>query len=574
MSISNLFTEHHKPWQNLRVNSITVDKIEVIDTTGEGNQIFTCPIQETLPAPKNGSLVSLKTSPTTYEFYFSDGNSWTKVSNQPGTGTVSGPAMSTDYAIATWDGVSGELLRDNTAVIQNGNLLLETTKSLSADIINTAGVGANLELNAGSGTIQANDSILLEEGAVVAPTKHIANLAPPTDPTHLTNKQYVDAQVSTKGDVNGPASSTDDAIARFDGITGKLIQNSNVIVNDVGDTQINSATPSNSSATGALTVAGGVGIGEDLYVNNDIYGSSLTIDAVKLNLDTQGTDAILSTQAQNLVMEVADPKQFVVRNSNTGDVMVIEPTFVRSNQVLQSNNITSVASSNLSINTNNQGGATNSASTSVSTGTTANGNSGIASLSSGNVSGSGDSGNVDIGSGTINTGVAGNVNINIGGTQKLQITPTSTTTNNLISCALPPTLGDHLTNKTYVDSLETFVSGGGAMVSYSASNVNAGHAFAYAYLGTDKYFVKLTGCYTFTPNNGSGSIRINCGASFNSSIANGDCVAVGMLKNTVSGAETPFFIKRYDLANRIIIDFTGLTVGNAYRLTFNTIVAK
>src|ERR1700720_1962801 len=30
------------------------------------------------------------------------------------------------------------------------------------------------------------------------------------------------------GDVDGPASSTDDAIARFDGITGKLIQNSTV----------------------------------------------------------------------------------------------------------------------------------------------------------------------------------------------------------------------------------------------------------------------------------------------------------------------------------------------------------
>lgn len=130
-------------------------------------------------------------------------------------------------------------------------------------------------------------------------------------------------------------------------------------------------------------------------------------------------------------------------------------------------------------------------------------------------------------------------------------------------------------NVTNVNNAEnTFVSGGGAMQSYSASNVNAGHAFAYAILGTEKNWIKLTGCYTFTPNNPSGSIRINCGASFNSSIANGDCVAVGMLKNTVSGAETPFFIKRYDAANRIIIDFTGLTSGNAYRLTFNTIVAR
>lgn len=34
------------------------------------------------------------------------------------------------------------------------------------------------------------------------------------------------------GDVVGPASATDDAIARFDGTTGKLIQNSGVTVSD------------------------------------------------------------------------------------------------------------------------------------------------------------------------------------------------------------------------------------------------------------------------------------------------------------------------------------------------------
>jgi len=127
---------------------------------------------------------------------------------------------------------------------------------------------------------------------------------------------------------------------------------------------------------------------------------------------------------------------------------------------------------------------------------------------------------------------------------------------------------------TVNNAQETFVSGGGAMQSYAASNVNGGHAFAYAILGTEKNWIKLTGCYTFTPNNPSGNIRINCGASFNSSIANGDSIAVGIMKNTVSGAETPFNIKRYDAANRIIIDFTGLTSGNAYRLTFNAIVPK
>jgi len=48
----------------------------------------------------------------------------------------------------------------------------------------------------------------------------------------LVDKAYVDAQVSGLGDFVGPASSTDNAILRFDGTTGKLGQNSVVTIAD------------------------------------------------------------------------------------------------------------------------------------------------------------------------------------------------------------------------------------------------------------------------------------------------------------------------------------------------------
>lgn len=41
-------------------------------------------------------------------------------------------------------------------------------------------------------------------------------------------------QNNTLGDVVGPATATDEAVARFDGITGKLIQNSVVLITDLG----------------------------------------------------------------------------------------------------------------------------------------------------------------------------------------------------------------------------------------------------------------------------------------------------------------------------------------------------
>ena len=72
------------------------------------------------------------------------------------------------------------------------------------------------------------------------------------------------------GDVVGPASSTDNAIARYDGTTGKLIQNSAVTINDTGGTITTSATTttlSTSTTNGQFTF--------DLRPNGTADGSFL-----------------------------------------------------------------------------------------------------------------------------------------------------------------------------------------------------------------------------------------------------------------------------------------------------------
>lgn len=63
---------------------------------------------------------------------------------------------------------------------------------------------------------------------------------------------------ATGGDVSGPGSSTDEAIARFDGATGKLLQDSGVTIDDSD----NLTTPGNvflDSVGGQLTVGDGLG---------------------------------------------------------------------------------------------------------------------------------------------------------------------------------------------------------------------------------------------------------------------------------------------------------------------------
>ena len=64
-------------------------------------------------------------------------------------------------------------------------------------------------------------------------------LAPVLDPEVL---RLVDVGAIV-GDVIGPAASTDEAIARFDGASGKLLQNSTVFITDAGNVGIGTASP-------------------------------------------------------------------------------------------------------------------------------------------------------------------------------------------------------------------------------------------------------------------------------------------------------------------------------------------
>jgi hypothetical protein len=104
--------------------------------------------------------------------------------------------------------------------------------------------------------------------------------------------------VSGFGDVTGPASSTDNAIARFDSTTGKLLQNSVVTVGDTGavagvttlaastsvTTPIVQATNSaglalkNSAGTAQISMGAGGGDNVTIAVATNINGANAQID--------------------------------------------------------------------------------------------------------------------------------------------------------------------------------------------------------------------------------------------------------------------------------------------------------
>jgi hypothetical protein len=94
------------------------------------------------------------------------------------------------------------------------------------------------------------------------------------------------------GDVVGPASSTDNAVARFDGTTGKLIQNSNFVVSDSGE-----VTSGTWNGTPIQSATGGTGqtsysAGQLLIGNNSGGLTKSTLTAGSNVTITNGNGAI------------------------------------------------------------------------------------------------------------------------------------------------------------------------------------------------------------------------------------------------------------------------------------------
>lgn len=102
------------------------------------------------------------------------------------------------------------------------------------DIFNSSGAVDLEGLSISSSRIDAAGEIILAGDSVDFDGTKAVNLADPEYPQDAATKAYVDANSGT-GDVTGPASSTDNAVATFDGTTGKIIQNTNVTIDVSGN---------------------------------------------------------------------------------------------------------------------------------------------------------------------------------------------------------------------------------------------------------------------------------------------------------------------------------------------------
>jgi hypothetical protein len=163
-----------------------------------------------------------------------NGTAWQKVDN-------------TD-AVTSVNGFTGAVSLTTTNIAEGTNLYYTDARARAS---NSAGTGISYDNTTGVITNSAPDqTVVLTDGTAIDvtgtyPNFTINNTAPDqtvvlTAGTGIStsgtypNFTITNTSPSAGGDVVGPASATDNAIARFDTTTGKLIQNSTVTVSDAG----------------------------------------------------------------------------------------------------------------------------------------------------------------------------------------------------------------------------------------------------------------------------------------------------------------------------------------------------
>lgn len=137
--------------------------------------------------------------------------------------------------------------------------LLEAAHNLSdlasAGAARTAlglGTAATRNVGTAAGTVAAGDDSRLSDART--PTLHAASHGSGgSDQITIAQSQVTGLTVALSGKVTGPATSTDNAVARFDGTTGALVQNSGVTIADDGSMTVAAAL----TVGGYTTLSGG-----------------------------------------------------------------------------------------------------------------------------------------------------------------------------------------------------------------------------------------------------------------------------------------------------------------------------
>jgi hypothetical protein len=276
-------TEPYTGSINFMIGESLAAKIQIGQITLSGGIVLKEGNAPSFPPDTGYGVLYEKTDGKLY-FKNDEGTEYDLTATYSGSGDVSGPASSTDNAIARFDGATGKILQNSGVLISDGGDMsfgsgVKALFGSTGEIYETGGglrlrnsaeegvidfvINASAKAVLGTSGLQLNGRLtLVETTSPTTPASGYGILFPKTDgKLYFKNDEGTEydltATYSGSGDVSGPASSTDNAIARFDGATGKILQNSGVLISDGGDMSFGSGVKALFGSTGEIYETGG-----------------------------------------------------------------------------------------------------------------------------------------------------------------------------------------------------------------------------------------------------------------------------------------------------------------------------
>lgn len=243
-----------------------------------------------------------------------------------GAGDVVGPASSTDDNIATFDGATGKLIQDGGSTISDvldranmtGTQTASTISDFDTEVSNNSAVVLNtakVSNETHTGDVTGSIALTLESVAITGQTAATPVsgdkflFSDTSDSGNLKECDFDDiGGGGGSGDVVGPASSVDDRIATFDGVTGKLIQDGGNTISEIA----------NATHTGDVTGATVLTI-DPTAITNKTEVTPVAGDFLLFS-DTSDSGALKKVDADDFLSGGGFPSARVTGLSTTGTV--------------------------------------------------------------------------------------------------------------------------------------------------------------------------------------------------------------------------------------------------------------
>lgn len=216
------------------------------------------------------------------------------------SGDVFGPSSATNNAIVRFDTTTGKLIQDSGITIADGESgTLSGTNSGDQNLFGTISVAGQSDVVADT----TNDTLTLVAGT---------NISITTDAT--TDTITINSIGSGSGDVVGPASATDNALVRYDGTTGKLVQNGQVTQSDTGDLAAINSMTMDTTPTGSLATQG------QMMWNSDEETLDIQLNGFALHVGEHIVYHVQNSTGSTIAKGV--PVMFAGTTGNSGKLLI------------------------------------------------------------------------------------------------------------------------------------------------------------------------------------------------------------------------------------------------------------